>query len=46
VAADFLGGIGGNIGLYVGASVISMIEVLLFVLSCLWALFVNMFSPD
>jgi hypothetical protein len=31
-----MGVIGGNLGLYLGASMISIIEIIIFVFTCIW----------
>jgi hypothetical protein len=41
---DFLGVLGGNLGLYVGASAISLLEVVIFLLTGLFKIATHMFQ--
>jgi hypothetical protein len=40
---DFLGVLGGNLGLYIGASLISILEILLFLVTGLFKIATHMF---
>ncbi len=40
---DFLGVLGGNLGLYIGASLISILEILLFLATGLFKIVTHMF---
>jgi hypothetical protein len=40
---DFLGVLGGNLGLYIGASLISILEILLFLVTGLFKIVTHMF---
>jgi hypothetical protein len=41
---DFLGVLGGNLGLYMGASAISLLEVVIFLLTGLFKIVTHMFQ--